>query len=231
MKRLMLPILSGLLVVAIGCANPADDAPEAVVQEPATAPDTTTPPAAATMEATTYTFTDDSKIEFVGSKVTGSHDGGFEEFEGTVRVNGEDLTTTRVDVTIDTTSVWSDNEQLTGHLKSDDFFGVETYPTATFETTAVSDNGDGTYTVTGNLELHGVTKQISFPAEIDLDGDSLSTKAEFSLKRFDFDIEYPGKADDLIRDEVLVKLDLEAEAVDMMDDDDEDEVDDDGEVG
>ncbi len=113
-----------------------------------------------------------------------------------------------VEVVIDTTSIWSDNERLTGHLKSADFFDVENHPQATFESTAIAANDDGTYTLTGNLDLHGVTKQISFPATIQVDDQGFSATAEFSLNRMDFDIKYPGKPDDLIREEVLVKLDL-----------------------
>ena len=64
--------------------------------------------------------------------------------------------------------------------------------------------------VTGNLDLHGVTKQISFPAAIEIDADEIRASSEFAIKRFDFDIVYPGKAEDLIRDDVLVKLNLVA---------------------
>ncbi len=115
-----------------------------------------------------------------------------------------------VEVEIDTTSLWSDNERLTGHLKSADFFEVETYPTASFVSTAIAANEEGGYTMTGNLDLHGVTKQVSFPATIEVGVEEVRAKAEFAIKRFDFGIVYPGKPDDLIRDDVLIKLDLVA---------------------
>ncbi len=115
---------------------------------------------------------------------------------------------------IDTTSIWADNERLTGHLKSADFFDVEKHPKATFESTAIAANDDGTYTLTGNLELRGITKQISFPATIEIDDNGFSATAEFALNRMDFDIKYPGKPDDLIRDEVLIKLDLRSASPD-----------------
>ena len=210
-KLMMLPIAALLMAGALACANPADNAPDAVVEEPAAAP-AAEETVADTGEAATYAFADGSAIGFVGSKVTGSHEGGFESFDGWVSVNGTDLTTTQVNVTIDTDSLWSDNDNLTGHLKSADFFDVATYPTSTFESTGVVDNGDGTYTVTGNLELHGVTKQISFPANITLDDTGMAVQTEFSINRFDFEIVYPGKTDDLIREEVLIKLDLKAQA-------------------
>ena len=194
-----------LLPIAAGCADPATDAPQAVVEESA-------PPAEVDTSGAgePFALTGDSKISFVGSKVTGSHDGGFGSFSGTVRVVDGDPARSSIEVEIDTTSLWADNERLTGHLKSADFFEVETFPTATFTSTSIAAADEGGYTLTGNLDLHGVTKQISFPAQIELGDGEVHATAEFALKRFDFGIVYPGKAEDLIREDVLVKLDLVA---------------------
>ena len=205
MRSLPLYLAFALLVLTAGCADPAADAPDAVVEEPAAAP---APAAEETVDAEVYALSEDSTIGFVGSKVTGSHEGGFKSFTGTVSVAGGMPEGSSVEVTIDTTSMWSDNDKLTGHLKSADFFDVENHPTATFESTAIAANDDGTYTLTGNLELRGITKQISFPATIQVSENGFSATAEFALNRMDFDIKYPGKPDDLIREEVLVKLDL-----------------------
>jgi polyisoprenoid-binding protein YceI len=114
-----------------------------------------------------------------------------------------------VKVLIDTTSMWADDDRLTKHLKSPDFFDVESLPEAIFESTAIEATEAG-YTVTGNLTLHGVTKSISFPAQMEIAPDRVTAQAEFFVKRFDFDIVYPGKPDDLIRDEVVIKFDLVA---------------------
>jgi polyisoprenoid-binding protein YceI len=62
--------------------------------------------------------------------------------------------------------------------------------------------------VTGNFQLHGVVRSISFPATINVEPGKVTVNAEFVIKRFDFKIEYPGPADNLIRDEVVIKLDL-----------------------
>jgi polyisoprenoid-binding protein YceI len=64
--------------------------------------------------------------------------------------------------------------------------------------------------VTGNLDLHGVTKSISFPADIQVSNDEVTVKAEFAINRRDFGINYRGQANDLIRDNVVIKLDLKA---------------------
>jgi len=156
-----------------------------------------------------FLLTQDSTIGFVGSKVTGSHEGGFRQFDGGIVVVDGDPTRSRVEVNIDTTSLWADNERLMGHLQSPDFFDVETYSTARFVSTQIVPAADG-YEVTGNLELHGVTKSITFPATIEIQPDRVVATAEFFIQRFDFDIVYPGKPDDLIRDEVVIRLDLSA---------------------
>jgi polyisoprenoid-binding protein YceI len=195
-----------LLLLAVSCSNPATGKPEATVREAEPTPAATTMAAAAPQERR-FVISEESTVSFVGSKVTGSHDGGFKGVDGEIVVAGGDPTQSRVTVDIDTTSIWSDTERLTGHLKSPDFFDVEKFPTARFTSTSIVPDGAG-YRIDGNLDLHGVTKNISFPATIELADDAVKAKAEFVLKRFDWGIVYPGKADDLIRDEVVVRLDL-----------------------
>lgn len=200
-------LLFGLIVIfgVAGCAaDPAADKPDAEVSDARPASE----PAAGGM---VLAFSEDSSVGWVGSKVTGSHEGGFRVFEGEIRLVDDDPTASSVNVTIDTTSLWSDDERLTGHLKSPDFFEVEAYPTATFASTSIEAAESG-YTVTGNLDLHGVEKSISFPAEIEVADGTVSVQASFAIKRFDFGIEYPGRKDDLIRDEVAITLDLRSAA-------------------
>jgi polyisoprenoid-binding protein YceI len=194
-----------VLVALVGCAaDPAADKPDAEVSEalPLTEP---------VAGGTPLVFSDDSTVTWVGSKVTGRHDGGFHVFEGEIYLVNDDPTASSVSVTIDTTSLWSDTDRLTGHLKSADFFDVETYPTATFASTSIVAAESG-YTVTGNLNLHGVQKSISFPAEIEVAGGDVTINASFAIKRFDFGIEYPGMKDDLIRDEIALTLALKSSA-------------------
>jgi polyisoprenoid-binding protein YceI len=187
-------------LILAGCGNPAEDKPEAKVGA-ATHEDT---PMA---KGTAYAFLEESKIDFIGSKVTGQHHGGFTAFQGSMNLVDNDPTKSSVEITIDTTSLWADNDRLTGHLKSPDFFDVASHPQATFQSTAIVKDGDA-YTVTGNLQLHGVTKSISFPAAIAVGNDQVVVNSEFFIKRFDFGIAYKGKADDLIRDEVVIKLSM-----------------------
>jgi polyisoprenoid-binding protein YceI len=117
-----------------------------------------------------------------------------------------------VTVDIDAGSITSDTEKLTGHLKSADFFDVVRFPKATFASTAVKAGGDrgATHTITGNLTLHGVTKAITFPATVRIAGDEVSVDSDFAINRKDFAINYPGKQDDLIRDDVVIRLSIHA---------------------
>lgn len=195
------------LIVLLGCSkNPAEDVPAANVS-PATNAATAAPASAA---AKTFAFgPTNSSIDFVGSKVTGRHKGGFKKFAGEFNVVDGKLAGAGNKVIIDTASLWSDTDRLTGHLKSPDFFDVPKFPTATFVTTGIEKQATNSV-VTGNLTLHGVTKQISFPANIQVTDGAVNVTAEFFLNRFDFNIKYAGKADDLIRQEVVLKLKVNA---------------------
>ena len=185
-----------------GCSDPADKVHKSSASEPQRNAST---PSASAKE---YVIRAESQIGFVGSKVTGSHQGGFKSFSGKINL-ADGRVVGAPEIRIDMKSTWSDNDRLTGHLKSADFFDVEKFPVTTFTATAVEPSGTQ-HTVTGNLNLHGVTKSVSFPANIQTVGDTVAVQAEFAINRKDFNINYPGKPNDLIRDNVVIKLDLKA---------------------
>ena len=193
-------------VALAGCSDPAEGVKEAEVAAPAG--ESAEP--AAVAGAKSYTIHPDSKIDFTGSKITASHSGGFKTFTGKISVADGNIAPPS-SIEIDMNSTWSDSNRLTRHLKSDDFFGVETYPSSKFVLTAAERSGEE-YTITGDLTLHGVTKSIRFPAKISIADEQVNLTAEFSIMRFDFDIVYKGKADDLIRDRVVIRLDVKANA-------------------
>jgi len=143
--------------------------------------------------------------------VTGSHDGGFKTFTGSFTVADGQLVGTGHQVVIDMNSVWSDNDNLTGHLKNEDFFDVEKHPTATFTLTGLEAAGEeGSYNVSGNFTLIGNTKNLTFPATATVDGEKVSIHAKFDINRKDWGVVYAGRADDLIRDQVVIELKLVA---------------------
>ena len=169
--------------------------------------------AAASGPATKYTFSNaGSKIDFVGAKVTGKHDGSFQTFTGNVSLVDNNPEKSSVSTEIDVASLKSDQEKLTAHLKTPDLLDVAKYPKATFASTSIKSGGEkgASHTVTGNFQLHGVTKSISFPATIKTNGDAVDVDAEFAINRKDFGIVYPGMPDDLIKDDVLLKLHVRA---------------------
>jgi len=92
----------------------------------------------------------------MAAKVRGS----FESFAGTIEV-ADDLTQSKIDVTIETASVTTSAEDRDNHLRSGDFFDVEAFPTMRFESTEIKDLGHGKYEVAGNLTIKDVTKPVT----------------------------------------------------------------------
>lgn len=212
-----------LALVVSGCANPADDSTAAQVSDAQPAPAAASAPAEAlvTTEAVAVApsetkglpiAADASKIAFIGSKVTGSHHGGFPSFTGSVALKADGMEVESIQAEIDLNAMTTDNEKLTAHLKSPDFFDTAKHPKATFTSTAIQPGGEkgATHTVTGNFHLHGVTKSIQFPATIKVDDKQASIDSDFFINRKDFGIAYAGKSDDLIRDEVVIKMAIKA---------------------
>lgn len=233
-------ITSMALIGSCGCGNPADDVaparvsdarpvnPDPAIRAKAGAPTAPTPTAsaAATKDTAPSDLPKDSallkfgpetsKLEFIGSKVTGKHTGEFKSFLGTWALVPTKPEASKIKAEIDMDSVVTDTPKLTGHLKSPDFFDVAKHPKSTFELTEITSGAsseklnDATHTVTGNLTLHGVTKSIQFPAKIAVTPEAATLESEFFLNREDFGIKYPGMPNDLIRKEVVIKLAIRA---------------------
>ncbi len=150
-----------------------------------------------------------SKVQALGAKITGTHQVVFPSFAGELKLDG--ATPTAIQVTVNMGAMSSDHDKLTGHLKSPDFFDVGSFPTASFASTAIATGSDVagfTHTVTGDLNIHGVSKRVVFPATISVDGGAMKARSEFVIDRQDFGIAYPGMPDDLIKDDVALTIDL-----------------------
>ena len=199
--------LLSLLLFAAACHNPAADTSKAVTSEPAK------PAATQTVAGQKYAITpQNSKIEFIGSKVTGHNNGSFEKFNGEIDYVNNDPTKSRVNITIDMSSVKADAPKLTEHLKTADFFDVAKFPQAQFVSTEIKPGGDkgASHTVTGNLTMHGITKAISFPATIAVTPETATVDSNFAINRKDFGISFAGATNDLIRDDVVLKFTIRA---------------------
>lgn len=131
-----------------------------------------------------------SKVTWYAEKVTGSHAGTIAIKEGGLEY--EDGKLVGGSFVIDMTSIKSDEKlaKLEGHLKSDDFFGVEKFPTAKLEITEVVDQGPRGYNITGDITIKGITKEIKFTAKIDEAGSQIKANTEIVLDRSEFDVRY-----------------------------------------
>lgn len=156
-----------------------------------------------------------------GSNVSRTHELSFGEWSGTASLGDGTPESASIQFEVTTGSVVTDpdsrgamSDRLDGHLKSEDFFASDEYPTASFVSTSIVEGGEGdaTHTITGDFTIRGVTKEIAFPATVAVDGDTVTARAEFSLNRQDFGVSYPGQPDDLIRDDVVIVVDVTGQA-------------------
>lgn len=169
--------------------------------------------------------TEKSTFEWEASKVTLTHTGNVGISKGQVFVKGGEIINGNVKMDMSTINVTDLEEgpmrdKLMMHLRSADFFDVEKNPSSSFQIVSVTKNeegAEGTHTVKGNLTIKGITKMISFPADIQIDGSEVKAQAEFEVDRTEWDIRYgSGKffeslGDNLIDDNFKVKLNLVAE--------------------
>lgn len=168
--------------------------------------------------------TNESKLEWVGEKVTGKHWGTVGIKTGTLTINGNSITGGEIHVDMNTINVedleGDTKAKLTGHLKNDDFFSVEKNPIVKFVITKVKadsklKNGN-THTVTGKLTIKGKTETISFPARINVSDDEVTAFASFKLDRTKWDIRYGSGSffdnlgDKTIYDDFQVKFNITA---------------------
>jgi polyisoprenoid-binding protein YceI len=156
-----------------------------------------------------------SNVIWKGYKVTGSHEGtinlksGFLTFNDNKLTGGEFVMDMNTIVTTDLQGEYKG--KLEGHLKSDDFFGVEKHPTAKLVISKVDATGKNSYKITGNLTIKGITNVITFDLSV------YGNKANAALKidRTKYDVRYGSTSffdnlkDKAIYDEFDLVADLE----------------------
>lgn len=198
-------------MLLFGCSSEIDNKPAAEIKEiskpveEAKTPVSNTEKAPVTADtqvaSTQWKIKEGSTLGFVGAKVSGDHTGGFKGIDGAVSV--ADNAVVAVELTIDMGTLFADHPKLEGHLKTEDFFNVVEYPTATFKSTAIQDGK-----ITGVLDLVGQSKEVTFPATVEIKDAMALISGEFTINRQVWGIAYPGKPDDLIKDEVLIKANM-----------------------
>jgi polyisoprenoid-binding protein YceI len=154
------------------------------------------------------------QVRHLVSKVSGE----FRQFDGTIKMDPANLAVSSVTFTIDASSIDTDVADRDKHLRSDDFFAVEKYPTITFESTRIEAMGSNEYAVTGKLTMRGVTKEITLPVTFlgEVKDPWGNTKAGFetstTLNRQDYGINWNKTLDQggvLVSDDVNVDINLE----------------------
>jgi polyisoprenoid-binding protein YceI len=145
--------------------------------------------------------------------------GAFTKVSGTVQLDDKDISKSTVDVTIDAASVDTRVPDRDKDLRSDHFFDVEKYPTLTFKSTRVEQAEAGKLKVTGDLTIHGVTKQVV----LDVEGPTAPVKdpwgnqraaanAATKINRQDFGVKWNAKMDNggwVVGDDVAITIDVE----------------------
>jgi polyisoprenoid-binding protein YceI len=165
-----------------------------------------------------------SKIEWNGRKMTGSHTGTVNIQEGYLLAQKGKIVSGRFE--IDMTSIKntditdpSGNMRLTGHLKSADFFDVGHYQTALLAIKRIlpyQGEGQATHNITGDLTIKGITNEITFPATMHLGKNGITGTAEFDIDRTKWDIRYGSKTffesigDKAIFDDIHFKVSITA---------------------
>ena len=135
-----------------------------------------------------------STVKWLGAKATGQHNGTISIQEGKLELNGDNLI--GGSFSIDMTTISCEDlpgrgkAKLENHLKSDDFFGVEVHPLATFKITNVKAKGNGTYEVTGDMTIKNITKEVAFMAKLTQAGNQLQATATLTIDRSEFNVRY-----------------------------------------
>lgn len=155
-------------------------------------------------------------LGFTGWGFGGSESSGvWDAYDVEATVIGEDLSSLAITVLIDATSVVTSNNQLTKHLKTEDFFDTPNFPEASFVSTAAEDSGDGTWRVTGDMTLRGTKKSVSFDADIALTDGTLTASGTQMFSRWDFSLYSPDETEpggDGASDDVLFQFAVALEA-------------------
>ncbi|HUR30023.1 MAG TPA: YceI family protein [Saprospiraceae bacterium] len=195
MKKLFFSILFTISVIAVNAGNPGNGVPIKVKPS-------------------------ESAIAWTAYKVTGKHHGLVAIKEGSLDI--QDGLLTGGSFVIDMTSISVSDLQgngkakLESHLKSDDFFGVEQFPTATLVITEAKSNGDGNYDIKANLTIKGITNPIAFNAIINQGGNTFKASADITVDRTLYNVRYgSGKffenlGDATISDEFVLNVSLVA---------------------
>ncbi|HEY3736391.1 MAG TPA: YceI family protein [Jatrophihabitans sp.] len=145
--------------------------------------------------------------------------GAFNEFEGSATLDGANPSNSSATLTVQAASVDTRQPQRDEHLRSSDFFELETYPTITFKSTAVTHKGGNDFEVTGDLTIKATTKSITIPIEFTgaakdpFGNDRIGFEGETSLLRSEYGIEFNAVLETggvLVSDKINLEFEISA---------------------
>ena len=135
-----------------------------------------------------------SMVKWKGFKPTGSHHGTVMLKSGTMNVRNGKIKSGEFIIDMTTIKDADGSKRLEGHLKSADFFEIKKYPTSSFVIKKVKKK-KGKVMITGDITIKGITKSITVPTSISLDGNLIIFKSEmFKLNRAEFNVKYKSKS-------------------------------------
>lgn len=131
----------------------------------------------------------------VSHMVVAETEGTFKAFDGTVEHSKADWSDAKINFSVDVNSINTDNENRDKHLKSDDFFNAEQFPTIKFAGTSFTPKGNNKYELKGNLTIRDVTKPVTFDVTFggiatSSRGDKAGFKATTTINRFDYNLKW-----------------------------------------
>jgi polyisoprenoid-binding protein YceI len=159
-----------------------------------------------------------SSLTWVGKKLTGSHNGSIALQSGNLLFNGKKLAGGNFAINMATIKDADKSDRLEGHLKADDFFGVDKFATSTFAVKKVTPGTGNNVTVSGDLTIKGIVNPISFPATVvwNPDGSVTATADKIIVDRTKYGIKFrskgmfPDVGDKMIYDEFELAIKLVA---------------------
>jgi polyisoprenoid-binding protein YceI len=132
---------------------------------------------------------DASQLTFKATSRLMNADGKFHRFRGEVLADTKDLATARVTLAVEAASIDTNITRRDDHLRSEDFFHAERYPTITFESIRVEPAGQR-LTLVGRLTVRGVTREVAVPVDVEVSDSTLVARGAFDLRRTDYGIRY-----------------------------------------
>jgi polyisoprenoid-binding protein YceI len=178
-------------------------------------------PALAAAEATVYKVDPvHSAVGFTIRHFVSNVPGRFRDFNGVIKHDKQNPAASSVEFTVQTASIDTGNNDRDEHLRSADFFDAAKFPTLTFTSTKVTAKDADTLDVTGNLTLHGVTKQVTIPVDFlgtvkGPRGEKAGYESNFTLNRKDYGILWNRVLDAggaVLGEDVKVNIAIEADA-------------------